>query len=204
MNLTYYIILITSLISLIGFKNENLMNKLQFNAYSVKYSNEKYRFISAAFVHANFIHLLVNMFVLYFFGKSVEYFYKYFFQEKYILYFLLLYFGGAVFSLLTTYKKHQENMFYNAVGASGAVSAVVTSSIIFTPLNNICLYGVFCMPGILWVIIYIAYSYFASKKGDSKTNHEAHLWGSLFGIIFTIILKPSLVLVFIENLSKSF
>ena len=202
MSLTYILIIVTSIISIIAFQNENLMNKYQFNAYQIKHLKQPYRFITSAFLHANWIHLLVNMFVLYFFGTAVEYYYKASFQEKYILYFLLLYFGGAIFSVLSTYKKHQDNYYYNALGASGAVSAVLTASVIFNPLSNICLYGIICFPGIVWVVIYIAYSYYASKNPDSKTNHEAHLWGCIFGIVFTLILKPSLGLTFIDKISR--
>ena len=202
--MTLIIIIITSLFSIIGFQGSDMMYRFQFNAYSVKHNKEWIRFFSHALLHADWVHLLMNMLVLYFFGDLVEMYFEYYFGTKGMLYFGLLYVGGIIFAVLPSYKKHQDDVWYNSVGASGAVSAVLFSSVILDPLNSICLYGILCLPGVVWAIIYLAYSFYMSKKATDNINHDAHLWGAIFGIVFTIVIKPALGLLFIERIINIF
>jgi membrane associated rhomboid family serine protease len=198
--MTLYIIIFTVIISVIAFSKHELFYKFQFNAYQIKYDKQYHRFITHGFIHADWIHLLMNMFVLFFFGSAVEEYFAFLFQEKGAFYFILLYTGGILFAALPSYKRHQEHSYYNSVGASGAVSAVVFSSVIFDPVRSICLYGVLCFPGILWAVAYLVYSYYKGKKENDFINHDAHFWGAVFGALFTIALKPSLALHFISRI----
>ncbi len=180
------------------------MYKYQFNPYAVKNNKEWVRFFSHAFLHVDWMHLIFNMLVLYFFGRNLETYFEYYFGAKGILYFILLYVGGIIFAVLPTYKKHQNDIYYNSVGASGAVSAVLFSGILLDPLNKICLYGILCFPGIIWAIIYLGYSIYMGKKGQDNINHDAHLWGALFGVFFTIALRPTFALEFIDKIINYF
>jgi membrane associated rhomboid family serine protease len=202
--MTLIIIVITALVSILAFQKHDVFYKLQFNPYNVKHSNEWYRFFSHALLHADWMHLFFNMLVLYFFGSRVEVFYDYYFEEKSVLYFLLLYIGGIIFAVLPTYRKHHNDVYYNSVGASGAVSAVLFSSVLLNPVTPICLWGVLCFPGIVWALIYLGYSYYMGKKGQDNINHDAHFWGAVFGIVFTIAIRPAFALEFIYRLQEFF
>jgi len=204
MNISTYIIIFTCIFSISAINNHSIFNKFQFNPYQTKEKKEWYRFLSHAFLHADYMHLLVNMFVLFFFGRNVELYFNHFFAEKGIFYFIGLYIGGILFSVLPTYQKHQNDSWYNSVGASGAVSAIVFSSIIFDPFNKICLYGLLCFPGILWGIFYLGYSYYMGKKGGDNINHDAHLGGAIFGVLFTLAAKPQLALDFLNQIITLF
>jgi membrane associated rhomboid family serine protease len=199
-SLTEIIIILTCLISIIGFQNHEFFYKTQFNPYQVKYSKEWFRFFTHAFLHADWMHLIVNMFVLYFFGRNVEMYFQYYLPENESALFLMMYFGAILFAVLPTYKKYNEDWNYNSVGASGAVSAIVFSSIMFDPLKKICLYGILCFPGIAWGVFYLGYSWYMGKKGGDHINHDAHFVGAVFGLIFTIGCKPELLINFIEKL----
>jgi membrane associated rhomboid family serine protease len=150
-------------------------------------------------IHADWMHLLINMFVLYSFGNFVEQAFRELFEERATLYFLILYFGGMAASVIPTYEKNKNKSEYNALGASGAVSAVVFTFILFRPLERLCLYGLLCLPGIIFGAGYLVYCYYASKKGGDNINHDAHLWGALFGFALPIILKPALFFSFINQ-----
>ncbi len=204
MSVTLLIILLTIAVSAVAFKNRTLFLKLEFTPYLVNTNKEHYRFLSHALLHADWMHLLVNMLVFWFFGDATERYFQYYLGTKGIFYFILLYVGGVVFATLPTYKKHKENYGYHSVGASGAVSAVVMSSVIFNPLNDICLYGLICFPGILWALIYLVYSYKMSKGSNDNINHDAHFWGAVFGIIFTVVTVPSSFLRFVNQLLSVF
>jgi membrane associated rhomboid family serine protease len=200
--ITYIIIGITALVSIVAFSSESLMNKLQFNAALVFHRNQYYRLFSHAFIHANWAHLLVNMMVLYFFGRPVEMYFDYFFGERGTVYFLLLYFGGILVSNAWALIKNKNNYYYNAVGASGAVSAVLFSFVFFNPWEPLYLFGLVRIPGILFAAGYLIYSYFMTHRKYDNVAHDAHFLGSVFGFLLPIILNPALFDRFLDKLMK--
>ena len=121
----YLIIIVTALISVLSFNDRDLFDKLRFNAFDIKHNKQAWRFFTYGFVHADWIHLFVNMYVLYSFGNIVLTIFGYHFGSQATIYFAMLYVGGILFSTLFDFGKHKDNAFYSAVGASGAVSAVV-------------------------------------------------------------------------------
>lgn len=203
--MTLYIIIITGLISFAGFQNRNLMSKLMFNAYLVKHSNEWFRVVSHAFVHSGWMHLFVNMWVLWIFGGMVE--------DQFVLNrgvirkggYLALYLGGILFATLPSYKRHQDNFNYNAVGASGAVAAVLFSAIYFSPTMN--LYLMFIpipIPAIIFGIGYLALEWYLDKKSNDNIAHDAHFWGAAFGFAFSVLMIPSQFEYFIDAILARF
>jgi membrane associated rhomboid family serine protease len=198
--ITFIIIGATVLVSFLAFQNHDLMDKLQFNAAKVVHQKQYYRLVSHAFIHANWSHLLVNMFVLYFFGPSIEQYFGYYFAGRATAYFLLLYFGGILASNIWSLIKHQNNYYYNAVGASGAVSAILFAFIFLNPWEKLYFFGILPIPGILFAVGYLIYSYQMSKKSTDNVAHDAHILGAIFGFMFPIVLKPQLFTHFIDQL----
>ena len=199
--MTVKIIIVTVLVSLLAFRNHKLMEKLIFNPYMIAQRREWFRFISSGFIHADMIHLFVNMYVLYVFGGMVENFYLQVFEEKSVLYFALLYIGSLIVSIIPSYNKHKENYLYNALGASGAVSAVLFAFILFQPLTTLYLFKIVPIPGIVFGVLYLAYSFYEAKRAADYVNHEAHFWGAVFGFTFTLIMKPDLLENFIYSIT---
>jgi len=194
MSVTLIIIAITVIVSVLALKKREIFRRLAFNAYDIKHFKNSYRFLSYAMIHADWIHLLINMMVLYSFGRIVEQYYEIIFGVKGILYFLLLYIGGTALSTLPSYGKHKDDYSYTAVGASGAVSAVVFASILFDPLMKIYLFFVpIGIPAIIFGVLYLIYSAYMGKKNIDNIGHDAHFWGAIFGFVFTIVLKPDLI-----------
>jgi len=201
MNLTIIIIIITVATSIMAFQNAATFYKMKFNAYLIHHNRQWYRFFTYALLHADWAHLLVNMFVLWSFGTLVEQLFNFHFGNIATVYFLLLYVGGVMFSTLPSYGKHKNNDFYNAVGASGAVSAVLFSSIIMYPQGSI-VFLFFPVPIPAWIfgILYLVYSAYMAKRGSDNIGHDAHFWGAVYGVVFTIALNPSFVPEFFRNI----
>ena len=199
------IILITVVVSLLAFNNPVLLNRLQFNAYAIKHHRQGYRFFTYAFVHGGWAHLAINMFVLWSFGRLVYALYLYHFGNLGILYFLLLYIGGIMFSVLVDFGRHKDDQWYNAVGASGAVSAVVFASIILYPAGGIYLFFIpIEIPSPIFGLLYLVYSVYMARRGQDNIGHDAHFWGAVFGIVLTIAFKPVLFLNFINEIGNIF
>jgi len=205
MVLNILIIILTVLVSGYAFYNAEIMDRLKFNAYAIKHRKQGYRFFTYGLVHANWPHLLINMFVLWSFGKIVAQSYSALFGLKGYLFYLLLYAGGIVFSVLVDFGKNKDNPYYNAVGASGAVSAVVFASILLYPSGSMYLFPLpFPIPSVVFGILYLAYTAYMAKRGSDNIGHNAHFLGAIFGLAFTLALKPALALLFWNQLSSLF
>ncbi|MFO8129865.1 MAG: rhomboid family intramembrane serine protease [Bacteroidales bacterium] len=196
----YLIITLTALISITAFNRRHIFDKLRFNAYAIKHEKQTWKFFTYAFLHADWVHLLINMFVLYSFGNVVMAYLIYFFGFKGIMYFILLYVGGIIFSVLYDYGRNKDNAYYSAVGASGAVSAVVFASIIIHPAGSIFLFFIpIPIPSIVFGILYLVYSAYMGRRNRDNTGHNAHFWGAVFGLIFIIVIRPEIIVEFLEK-----
>ena len=198
--ITYLIIGITVVVSVIAFQRRDIFNQLKFNAYDIKHFKKYYRFLSYGLVHADWMHLAINMFVLYSFGDIVSQFFDHYFGLKGNVYFLLLYLGGLAFSTLFDFGKYKDDPYYNAVGASGAVAAIVFSSILLYPAGKIFLFFIpIGIPAPLFGILYLGYSVYMGKRGTDNIGHSAHFWGAIYGLIFTVAIKPEFFMLFIQH-----
>lgn len=196
---TIIIIVITALISVSAFSNRNIYRRLVFNAYDIKHFNNHYRFISYGFLHADWMHLIVNMLVLYMFGSGVESFFSMLWPGKGWFYFILLYMGGIAMSTIPSFGKHKDDYSYNAVGASGAVSAVLFSFILFQPLNKVYFFLIpVGIPAVIFGVLYLAYSWYMSKKNIDNIGHDVHFWGAVYGMVFTLAIKPAIGINFLQ------
>jgi len=203
--ITYVIILITSIISIYCFNKPELNNKLMFSPY--RYINDKKRWIilSHGFIHADFFHLFFNMYVLYVFAPSVESYFNITSEIGYI-YFISLYILGILFSTIPSLFKHYDNPNYFSLGASGAVSSIVFAYILIFPLRElglVLLPGIW-LPGFIFGSLYIIAEHYLSKKQYSNIAHDAHLSGSIFGIIFIILYDFNNVQKFIQKITYYF
>ena len=198
--ITLIIIALTCLVSISAFTNRVLFSKLLFNAPAIRSNREWYRFLTHALLHADWIHLAMNMYVLYMFGKMVEdIFSDVFGLIKGEIFFFALYFIGIVASSFPSYEKHKEDHYYNSVGASGAVSAIVFSAILLNPFMSLSLMFIpIPIPAPIFGVLYLIYCRYAANHAKDNVAHDVHYWGSLFGALFTIVVLPSTIPQLIE------
>lgn len=199
MSYTLIIIAITAIVSIMAFSNEELYNRLILWPRRMDSPGEYYRLLSSGFIHADWMHLFFNMFALFIFGQYVE--------EAYIAiglgksFFLLLYLAGIVAASLPSYIKNRNNSYYRSLGASGGVAGVLFSFVYFAPWQTIYIWFI-PAPAILAAIGYVAYSAYMSRRGGDNVNHDAHLWGAVFGFVFTLLFSPDHGRVFLANLMQ--
>ncbi|MDQ3109742.1 MAG: rhomboid family intramembrane serine protease [Bacteroidota bacterium] len=189
--ITYIIIGLTCVISFLTMQNNEIKGRYMFNAYAIAHHREWWRFFTHGVLHADFMHLFVNMLSFYFLGPWVErLFIHYFGKTMGEVNYLLLYIGALLFSSLFTFFKQKDNRYYNALGASGAVSAVVFAYILMNPVQPLNLFLAIPIPGWIYGILYLVYSSYMSKKELDNIGHDAHFWGAAYGFVLTILMKP--------------
>lgn len=195
-NHTTAIIIITVLVSIAAWQSRPLFERLIFWSPAIR-RGQIDRFITHGFIHADAMHLLFNMFTLYFFGRIIERFYISKFGS---LGFVSFYVLAIIAAIIPTFLKHKNNPNYASLGASGAVSAVLFAFILFAPWQTIYLFAVVPIPAILFAVAYTAYSIYADRRGTGNTNHSAHLYGAIFGVVATLAIEPRLIGHFIAAL----
>ena len=198
-SLTVIIIAITCIISFSGFNSTKVIDDLIFWPPAISKQKQYYRFITCGLIHADFMHLAFNMFTLYFFGTEMEARYTTDLElPKYS--FVILYVGALIVSVLPSYFKHRNDYNYRSLGASGAVCAVLFAFILLKPWVTILVFFI-PVPAIIYAGLFLGYSIYMSRKGGGYINHDAHFWGALFGIVFTIVSRPSVINTFFNELT---
>jgi len=197
--ITVAILVLTVAFSLYAMNKPEIKYKYIFHPYSINKYNQHYRFLSHAFLHGNYLHLAFNMYALWIFGPVVE--------EQIMpllagsigdpnkklgaLYYILLYSGAIYASSISEYFKNKNNPGYTSLGASGAVNALIFSYILCAPMSSL---GFFFIPMPAWIfgIAYLGISYYLSRRNQThqavdNIGHEAHFWGAIYGVLFTLI-----------------
>jgi membrane associated rhomboid family serine protease len=189
------IFIFTLVTSIYAFNDGGLHERFMLHPYSVYRRKNVYTLITSGLIHGSWMHLIFNMFTFYAFAFTLE-------STIGSLRFGLVYFIGMILSDIPSVIKHKNDYNYHSLGASGAISAVLFSYILFYPLSTLI---IFPLPIPIWAalfgVLYLVYSYYMSKSSRDNINHDAHLFGAITGIIVTILAVPGIVPHFIATIT---
>jgi membrane associated rhomboid family serine protease len=204
-SVTLLIIIFTSLISYQAFSRYEIIDRLKHAPAREFAGKEFYRLLTSGFLHADWTHLLVNMFVLYSFGEYIETFIvNEFGNVQGRIIFLVLYLLNIIIANIPTAFMHKNNPSFSSIGASGAVSGIVFIFILLKPWSMLLLFFIIPVPAILAGVGYLIYSSWAAKQEKGKLDHSAHFAGALAGMAMIIILKHEIVGHFLYSLVQDF
>jgi membrane associated rhomboid family serine protease len=179
------------------YKNQQLLDQLILHPFKMNRDNSYYRMITSGFLHGDLNHLIFNMLSFYFFAIHLE-------RIVGSLVFLVFYLSAIVIANIDSLIKNKNNPGYRSLGASGGVAAVIFSYIIFNPSSTLYLFFAIPIPGLIFAIGYLIYSSYASKAMNDNINHDAHIWGSVTGIVFALLYDPSVLRNLIDYVSDIF
>lgn len=188
LSITLIIIIVTTLVSISGFSSQRIIDDLIFYPPAVTQQRQWWRFLTCGLIHADFGHLILNMYALYIFGVHVERAFISIFGQYGNFVYLLMYISALIVCLLPTYRKHRNNYYYRSLGASGAVSAVVFCFILLFPLQKLGLiFFPVMIPGFIFGAVYLVVSSILDRRSAGNINHSAHIWGAVYGLVFLIV-----------------
>ena len=200
-SLTLVIVAVTVLVSWRAFNDHNLLERLILWPPAVERRKQYDRLLGYGFVHADWMHLLFNMITLWSFGTAVE---RAFSQMITPAGYVLFYLSAIVVSILPTYISHRRDPNYRSLGASGGVSAVLFSFILFDPWSTLIIFPIpLPIPAFLFAVLYVGYSIWMDRRGRDNVNHSAHLWGAAYGVLFTVLLEPRILGHFVQTLLRT-
>ena len=200
-SLTLVIVAVTVLVSWRAFNDHNLLERLILWPPAVERRKQYDRLLGYGFVHADWMHLLFNMITLFSFGGAVERaFVEWIGPAGYVGFYL----SAIVVAMLPTYLRHRHDARYRSLGASGGVSAVLLSFILFDPWSTLIIFPIpLPIPAILFAVLYVAYSIWMDRRGGDNVNHSAHLVGGAYGVAFTLLAVPGALNHFLRQLGVS-
>lgn len=172
------------------------------NPYSVVHQGRYLTMLTSGFIHADWGHLLFNMISFFYFGFPLE---KVFCLPElggkmgHIL-FAVLYLGSMILADISTVIRRRNNPNYYSLGASGAISGILFSFILFFPFESISILFIpIPIPAPIFAVLYVVFSIYSSRRNNTNINHDAHLWGALAGVIITLIFFPKILPEFLDN-----
>jgi membrane associated rhomboid family serine protease len=178
---TVIIILVNLIISFKGFQDYGFKTKFLFNIAGIQ-RGEQWRFVTSGFLHADQRHLFFNMLTLFFFSPAVV-------NDLGSIKYLIVYFVSLLSANILSYLLHKEEYYYSALGASGAVSGIIYSAILLEPGMEI----YFSIPGWVFGIGYLIYSFYGIKNLHDNIGHDAHFGGAVAGILITLLYDFDLI-----------
>ena len=196
LSLTLVLIGITVLVSWQAFEKPRLLDRLILWPPAIDRHKQYDRLLTHGFIHADWSHLLFNMITLYFFGSLVE---RWLVPMIGSIGFVLFYLSAIVVAILPTYGQHRHDARYRSLGASGAVSAVLFTYILLQPWSLILVFFL-PVPAIVYAVLYVGYSIWMDKHGQDNVNHSAHLWGAAYGVMFALLVEPTVLGSFLQRL----
>jgi membrane associated rhomboid family serine protease len=172
-------------VSLLGrYAAPQLIERSLFRPYWFLRRRQYATIVTSGFMHADLPHLIFNMVTFWFFAFPLE-------RRIGSIAFAVLYVVSLALSELGTYLKHRNNPEYASLGASGAIAAVLFASIVYFPEQSLFILPFpFPIPGPLFALMYLAYSWYSARQNRGRINHDAHLGGALIGLLFVLLLDP--------------
>jgi membrane associated rhomboid family serine protease len=186
MSVALVIFVATLAASLLGlFAAPKIIERSLFRPYYFLRRQQYDTIVTSGFVHADLPHLIFNMVTFWFFAFPLE-------KEIGPVRFAVLYFLGLVVSDAGTYFKHRNDPHYASLGASGAISAVLFAAIVYFPWMKLFIIPIpLPIPAPLFAVAYVAYSWWSARQARGRINHDAHLGGALFGLVFVLLTDPA-------------
>lgn len=186
--ITLLLIAANAIFSWRGFQDRALFEKYLFRSGSISRDKEYIRLISSGFLHVDYIHLALNMYVFWSFSAALQSF----FTDYGIL---NVYMGSLITGNLLALYIHRNHDEYRAVGASGAVSGIVYASILLLPQNNLTFvfFPFVSFPAWLFGVGYIVYTILGIRNQKGNIGHEAHLGGAIGGLLIALLYYPVLL-----------
>jgi len=212
-----FLFLVTLATTVAVFQNASLFQRFELKPYTFVHERKRFTVLTSGLIHANWQHLFFNMLTFYFFAFTLE---RMFVMRQAVWIpvddtdgqlfaeiigrskFFVFYLACMVIAVVTTIIKYKDDPSYRAVGASGALSGVVIGYIILAPSlsMHVMIFGV--VPGWLFALLYVGGSYVLGRmQPRSGIAHEAHLWGSLAGLILTVVMFPKESWMFVESVT---
>jgi membrane associated rhomboid family serine protease len=200
LNFTTALLILTGLISWQAFNRPDMLHKLMFIPYEMKRKNDYFRFLTHGMIHADLGHLLFNLITLYFFGRGIEFYFQSFYGAQVgVIIYLLFYFSAIVLSALPDYYRHQDDLGYRALGASGGVSAIVFGYIFMNPWDRVFMF----IPACIYGVLYLVYTVYMDRNSNDNIGHNAHFWGSVYGLVFVfgilLLTKPEILSIIFQR-----
>ncbi len=156
--------------------NAQMIGLLALNPRAILTKFYIWQIVTYMFLHGGFLHILLNMFILWMFGCEVE---RYVGFDRFLKYYFICGIGGGLLHMIIYPNS-------TTIGASGAIYGVLVAFALLFPDRPIMLFPLFItLKAKHWVMIFVAIEVLFGITGKQDgTAHFAHLGGMIAGFIY--------------------
>lgn len=159
------------------FAGRNFLYTFGLVPYQITRNLRLWQIFTHMFLHGGLFHLLINLFVLWMFGKPIE---KKWGTNSFLKYYFTCGLGAGFFIFITSLNSRIP-----VVGASGAIYGILVAFAMLYPDSIIYLYFLFPIKAKHFVILIGAVALLAGiSRGRSNIAHFGHLGGLLVGYVY--------------------
>ena len=170
---------------ILGFNTPFVTDYLALNPVSIFYKGYVWQVFTYMFGHYNFMHLFLNMFVLFMFGLQVE---EAMGAKKFLFFYLFCGIGAGLIIFITSLiALYQTNVLEYTLGASAAVYAVFVAFAFYYPDAQILLFFVIPIRAKYMVLLYISFDLYSYMFKTGNISHAGHIGGVIFALIYFLI-----------------
>ncbi|MDX9757636.1 MAG: rhomboid family intramembrane serine protease [Bacteroidota bacterium] len=183
--------------SLAGFAWPRFSDRFLLHPFVMFRAHQYERLLTSGFLHADLMHLLFNLFALYSVAMYLE-------AATGTVNFLVIYLASLLLSGIVPAVRRRNDPSYRALGASGAVSALFFSGMLYFPEAKVMLLFLpIPMPWPVFAVLFVAASVYGARKRWDNVAHDVHLYGAAAGLLLTIALDPPVLGHFLAALGVS-
>jgi len=133
-----------------------------------------WQIVTYMFLHGGFWHILLNMFIIWMFGSTLEAVWG---SERFLKYYFICGLGAAALSFIFSFNSL-------VIGASGAGYGILLAYAVLFPYNEIYIWGILPVKARTLVIFLVIIELFSGLAGRDGIAHFAHLGGMAAGLIY--------------------
>lgn len=180
---TILVCVATGIVTYLAFRDPGLRDRLMFRPEAILAHKQWHRLLTSALVHLDLQHVCLNLVSLYLFGSILE---SNWGAPLFLATYLGSVLGGSLLSLFI--HRHHD---YAALGASGGVCGVIFATIFLVPGTSVGLFFLpLYVPGPVFALGYLAWTYFALRRGIGNIGHDAHFGGAIAGLLIALAIEP--------------
>ena len=155
-----------------------MVNQFDLLGLGLSSSPKLWQPVTYMFIHGDFFHIFMNMFVLWMFGTEMESIWG---SRKFLRYYFVTGIGSGIIWLIFNYGNNYSVL----IGASGAIYGILLAYGLMFPNRKVLIYFLFPIKVKYFVTILAAIAFISSiDRSGSNISHLTHLSGMIVGFLY--------------------
>jgi len=187
LSLNHLLILSITVCSLLGLHYKRWYYSNLLYPYGISNLKSCYTILTNGFIHAHYLHLLINIALLYIFGEELER--LFILKAIHLIWLPIIFFAAGILASLADTLINRNKEGFVSCGASHGVMGVIAAYIVLDHQPIAQMFEKLGLNNTIIVIVLVLFTLFKSIKKAGNINYSGHLVGLITGAAIALILK---------------